>query len=252
MNRIAIVGLGQIGGSIVLTLRKNHAPYRITGIDTSSRRLRLLEGHLDQVDNNWAAAASSDLVVLCLHYDLTAEFLRQAPRNQLITDVCSGKSSLLRLANLRKLRFVGGHPMSGNEFEVEKGWRDQLFANAPYFLCPGKHSKPQDLKNVRRFVRALDAKPIEVTAKMHDRFVSKTSHFPAFLALMLKQMAEDVPIEFQGPGFRSMIRLAQTSPALLNTFMESNRSNILDTAQDLKNQLQAFIFNAKAQRRKVR
>jgi prephenate dehydrogenase len=245
---IAIIGLGQIGGSIVLSLRKNKAPYRITGIDTSAKRLRLLKHYLDRSDTNWEAARDSDIVILCLHYESIRKFLQDAPRDQLITDVCSGKFELLQLANRRKLRFIGGHPMVGNEFVGEKGWRDDLFEKGPYFICPAKSATANDLNMIRQLVKALHARAINVSAKEHDRFVAKTSHFPAFLSSILKEAGKSVPIEFQGPGFRSMIRLANTSPDLLQTFLKSNRENILATANEFRERLEKFIFNAEAQR----
>jgi prephenate dehydrogenase len=244
MKRLAIIGLGQIGGSIVLSLRKNQAPYHITGIDVSPKRLRLLQSYLDQSDSNWNAARDSEIVLLCLHYDQTVEFLQKASRDQLITDACSGKSKLMRLANRRKLRFIGGHPMAGNEFGEEKGWRNNLFAEAPYFLSHGKHATQKDFQEVRRLALALGARPIIIDGDLHDRLVAITSHFPAFLALLLKEMGEEVPVEFHGPGFRSMTRLASTSPALLNTFLQSNRANILRAAKQLQKQLDRWIFEA--------
>jgi prephenate dehydrogenase len=252
MKKITIIGLGQIGGSIVLSLRKNKAPYHITGIDTSAKRLRLLKNDLDRSDTKWEASQEADFVVLCLHYEAIKDFLRDAPRNQLITDVCSGKLELLRIANRRDLRFIGGHPMVGNEFAGEKGWRNDLFENGPYFLCPGKFAAQKDLKTIRQFVRTLHAKPIEAGAREHDRFVAKTSHFPAFLASMLKEAGNSVPFEFQGPGFRSMTRLANTSPELLQTFLESNHENILLTAKEFRKRLEKFIFTAETQRRRVK
>jgi prephenate dehydrogenase len=252
MTSIAIIGLGQIGGSVVLSLRKNKAPYRITGIDTSEKRLRLLKDHLDQSDTNWKATKNSDIVVLCLHYESIRQFLLDSPRDQLITDVCSGKFELLQLANRRKLRFIGGHPMVGNEFAGEKGWRADLFENGPYFLCPAKNATRKDLSTIRQFVKALHARALDVNAKQHDRFVAKTSHFPAFLSSLLKKAGKSLPIEYQGPGFRSMTRLANTSPDLLQTFLESNRENILLTAKDFYKRLEVFIFNAETQRRRVK
>jgi prephenate dehydrogenase len=252
MNSIAIIGLGQIGGSIVLSLRKNKAPYHITGIDTSAKRLRLLRDHLDQSDTNWQASKDSNIVVLCLHYESIRQFLLDAPHDQLITDVCSGKFELLQLANRRKLRFIGGHPMVGNEFKGEKGWRDDLFENGPYFLCPAKKATSKDLSTIRQFVKALRARAIDVSAKQHDRFVAKTSHFPAFFSSMLKETGKSVPIEFQGPGFRSMTRLANTPPDLLRTFLESNRENILRTAKEFQKRLMDFIFDTKALRHKAK
>lgn len=246
MKHIAILGLGQIGGSIVLSLRNNRAPYSITGIDTSSKRLRLIGPHLDDASTNWDATRGADLVVVCLHYKGAEDFLKQADREQLLTDVCSGKEKLVQLANRRKLRFIGGHPMAGNEFEGEKGWRTDLFENAPYFLCPAKSASTHDLRTVLKIVGDLGAHPFIVDPKSHDRSVSVTSHFPAFLAGLLLKMAENIPAEFRGPGFQSMTRLAKTSPKLLNTFLESNGENILRTAKQMKKLLGDLRFSSEA------
>lgn len=241
MKHIAILGLGQIGGSIVLALRKNGAPYSITGIDTSAKRLRLMGPRLDDASKNWDATRGADLVFVCLHYKGAVDFLKQVDREQLVTDVCSGKEKLVQLANRRKLRFIGGHPMAGNEFEGEKGWRTDLFENAPYFLCPAKNASTNDLRTVLKIVGDLGAHPFMVDPKSHDRSVAVTSHFPAFLAGLLLKMGENVPGEFRGPGFQSMIRLAKTSPKLLNTFLESNVENIVRNAKQLRRLLENFI-----------
>jgi prephenate dehydrogenase len=234
MKHIAILGLGQIGGSIVLGLRRNRAPYSITGIDKSAKRLRLMGPNLDHAAKNWDATRGADLVIVCMHYQEVVDFLKKVDPEQLVTDVCSGKEKLVRLANRLKLRFIGGHPMAGNEFEGEKGWRTDLFENAPYFLCPAKHASTGDLTTVLKIVGDLGAHPFLADPKSHDRSVSITSHFAAFLAGLLLKMGENIPGEFRGPGFQSMTRLAQTSPKLLNTFLESNGENILRNAKQMK------------------
>jgi prephenate dehydrogenase len=239
MKRIAIIGLGQIGGSIVLSLRKNKAPYHITGIEVSAKRLTLMKRYLDSINR----VENPDLIVLCLHYQETVDFLNQAPANVLITDVCSGKSKLMGIANRRKLRFIGGHPMAGNEFEGEDGWRNDLFMNAPYFLTAGKYASQKDLRAIKTFVGYLDATPHLIDAQLHDRMVAITSQFPAFLSKILQQ--QNVPKEFQGPGFRSMTRLAKTSPALLNTFLDANASNIVRTAEQFRKELEQLIVKIK-------
>jgi prephenate dehydrogenase len=246
MKRIAIVGLGQIGGSIVLTLRKNDAPYHITGVDVSRKRLRLLQNSLDSAGTNSKGISDADLVILCLHYADTLNYLASAPQDQLFTDVCSGKLKLMQLANRKRLRFVGGHPLVGNEFEQEKGWRADLFENATYFLCPGKHSSQKDLQQVRQFVRQLRGRPVLIDPSMHDRHLAITSHFPAFVSGLIYDMGSKIPSEFKGPGFRSMTRLAKSSPALLKTFVQSNRENLKKTAHQMRSDLEKLIRKLKA------
>ncbi len=243
MKRIAVVGLGQIGGSIVLSLRKRLAPYHLTGIDLSRKRLRLLSGHLDVVSTRWEDARNSDLIVLCLHYDAILEFLQHASRDVLLMDVCSSKQSIVRFASRRKLRFIGGHPLAGNERAGEKGWNADLFSGTPFFLCTA--AGQADLPAVKQLVRFLGAKPKEISASQHDRYIAMTSQFPAFLSVLLQKTTASAPSLFQGPGYRSMTRLAQTDPELFRTFLESNRKNILQSARKFRRDLDDWMNNHK-------
>jgi prephenate dehydrogenase len=239
MKRIALVGLGQIGGSIVLSLRKRRAPYHLTGIDVSRKRLRLLSGHLDFGSTKWQDAQNSDLIVLCLHYNAILEFLRNASREILLMDVCSSKEAIVRYAVRRKLRLIGGHPLAGNERAGEKGWDADLFSGTPFFLCAGANGI--DLPAAKRLIRFLGAKPVEIKASQHDRYIAMTSQFPAFLSMLLEKTAVSAPALFQGPGYRSMTRLARTNPELFLTFLESNRTNILRCGDTFRRNLDHWL-----------
>ncbi|PWT92789.1 MAG: hypothetical protein C5B54_02965 [Acidobacteria bacterium] len=224
--RIAIVGLGQVGGSLALALRKSKIAIEIIGIDVSSRRLRLLKETLDHSSSNWKDAEKCDLIFLCMHFQQIVKFLDQTRTDSLLVDVCSGKEKIISQANRRKLRFIGGHPMAGNEREGERGWDAALFDKAPFFLCPGKFSKRSDLTQIKKLIQLIHANPIVVNPQQHDEFVALTSHLPAFLSVAYRDFSNSVPASFQGPGYKSFTRLAQTSPQLLKTFRESNARNI--------------------------
>ena len=245
MTHIAVIGLGQIGGSIVLALRRKSIPYKITGIDTSRKRLRLLQKRLDATATSWKAAEGADLVVLCLQYQPILEYLRQAKADQLVIDVCSGKEKIVRLAKRRNLRFIGGHPLAGNEHAGEKGWRQDLFEQTPFFISPAGRSRPVDVAIVRKFITALGAYPVKVDPAKHDRYLAMTSHFPTFLSAILRETSRSVPSLFRGPGYRSMIRLSRTPPESLETFIHSNRSNILKAAILLRRNLDRWLETTK-------
>ncbi len=238
---IASVGLGQIGGSLVLAIRRKNLPYRIIGIDTARKRLRLLQRMLDASSSNWEKAKEADLVLVCLHYREAVRFLKQAPKNQLILDVCSTKKELVQLAEKLGLRFIGGHPVCGNERTGEKGWDENLFQNIPFFICASSGSKASDRSSVARFIRKLAAKPISVNPALHDRFMAATSHFPAVLSMLLAEATRRIPASFKGPGHKSMTRLSETSRELLHTFLDSNRANILKSAKNLRARLNRWI-----------
>lgn len=241
MKKIAIVGLGQIGGSLALTLRKRKVKAHLTGFDLSRKRIRLLKDQLDSASTQWKTLENQDLIFVCLHFEQTIEFLRQAPGNVLLVDVCSGKEKIIQEANRLKLRLIGGHPLAGNEREAEKGWDADLFQDRPFFLCPAKESSEADLHLITGLIRKLGAYPMEVDPKLHDQYMAMTSHFPAFVSLLLEQSSSRVPPLFQGPGYRSMVRLASTPPELLETFLRSNRNNILESAEVFRKFLERWI-----------
>jgi len=244
MKRIAIIGLGQIGGSLVLAIRQQRLPYHITGIDISSKRLKLLESKLDATSRKWPDA-KADLNLVCMHFKQTMEFLQEVKPELLVMDVCSAKKKTLDLANRRKLRFIGGHPMAGNERAVEAAWDADLFTGRPFFLCPSKKTQPEEMQFVEHLLWEIKAKPVEVNATEHDRWVALSSHFPAMISKMIADLSAQVPELYRGSGYESMTRLAKTSPELLETFLQANSSNLLHSAMKHRSQLDQLISKLK-------
>lgn len=241
IKRIAVIGLGQIGGSLVFALRQTGLPLHITGIERRPERLHLLKKHLDTAVTHWKKLEDAHLVVLCLHHGPLLKYLAQACPGTLLMDVCSGKKQIVRAAERRKLRFIGGHPMAGNEYAGEKGWDRNLFHDAPFFLCLTSNASATDLASVKDLISRIGALPIEIDPATHDRFAAMTSHFPAILSLLLHQTTSAAPAIFKGPGYRSMTRLSKTSSELPATFLATNRKNILFAARKLQRRLDRWI-----------
>jgi prephenate dehydrogenase len=132
------------------------------------------------------------------------------------------------LANRLHLRFIGGHPMAGNERPAEKGWDPKLFRDAPFFLCPSRGGTKRDLSAVRLIVRLLGSNPMVADPVEHDRAMALTSHLPALLARRYREFTLRVPAKYCGPGYKSFTRLSRTPRQLLQTFMDSNGDFIRD------------------------
>jgi prephenate dehydrogenase len=226
IERIAIVGLGQVGGSMVLALRKSGARFHLTGIDSSRKPLQLLRNKLDKTSNDWKAAEDSQLILICLHFQETIDFLKQVQSTALMMDVCSAKRKIMLAANRRRLRFIGGHPMAGNERSKEKGWDGNLFSSAPFFLCAGNNSSRLDLWQIKKLLALIKAKPVQIDPALHDRCVAMSSHLPAFVSQLYREFSAEVPPMFQGPGYRSITRLSNTPPELMRTFLQGNGDEI--------------------------
>jgi prephenate dehydrogenase len=237
MIRIAVIGLGQIGGSLVLALRAAAIDAHIIGIDPSMRRRKLLRNYLNESSTRWAAADHSDLIFVCMHFNLLEKYLKTTTTSALIVDVCSSKEQIVRIANDRNLRMIGGHPMAGNEQKGERGWDVQLFQKKPFFLCPAGISTSGDRRRLTALLRKIGSQPIVVNPVKHDEAVAITSHLPALLAHSYTKLARGIPEEFCGPGFHSFTRPGRCSTELLQTFLKSNKKNIRKAAARLKRKM---------------
>lgn len=237
MIRIAVIGLGQIGGSLVLAIRAAAMEAHIIGIDPSLRRRKLLRQQLNESSTRWASADHADLIFVCLHFKLLERFLKTTTTSALIVDVCSSKEQIVRIANVRNLRMIGGHPMAGNEQKGERGWDPKLFQKAPFFLCPAGTATATDRRKLSALLRKIGSHPIIVDPAKHDLTVAITSHLPALLAHSYAKLARRIPSQFQGPGFRSFVRPGQCSTELLQTFLQSNAKNIRKTIVRLRREL---------------
>ncbi len=237
MIRIAVIGLGQIGGSLVLALRAAAIDAHIIGIDPSLRRRKLLRNYLNESSTRWAAADHSDLIFACMHFNLLEKYLKTTTTSALIVDVCSSKEQIVRIATERNLRMIGGHPMAGNEQKGERGWDVRLFQKAPFFLCPAGTCTSSDRRRLTALLRKLGCKPIIVNPVKHDEAVAITSHLPALIAHSYAKLARGISEEFFGPGFQSFTRPGRCSTELLQTFLKSNKKNIRKVAARLKRKM---------------
>ena len=168
----------------------------------------------------------ADLVVLAAPIskvtDLVAEL---SPTKALITDVASTKTAVVREAERRELRFVGGHPMAGSQLSGVENARADLFKGARYFLTPTDKTEPDAYREVSGFVRSLGAVPTAVDPEKHDLLMAALSHLPHLMAAALLKVASDISPEalsFAGPSFRDLTRVGASNPSLWSDILAEN------------------------------
>jgi prephenate dehydrogenase len=231
--RVAIVGLGLVGGSMARAL--TGAGYHVTGIDwplvvrTARRRGAITEGA-----TRAEAAASADLVVLAAPPATNLRLLRRLAKvarpGLVITDVSSVKGEIAREAlRLGLAGFVGGHPMAGTEKRGFAASTAALFRGAPWWIVPGRD--PRATRLVRAVVRATGARPITTDAASHDRAMAFLSHAPQVVAWALLEAARADRVARRqlrraGPGFRGMTRLARSPRPLWKDILDANRVEV--------------------------
>ncbi|MBV9453590.1 MAG: prephenate dehydrogenase/arogenate dehydrogenase family protein [Rubrobacter sp.] len=169
----------------------------------------------------------TDLVILAAPISrITALIQDLTPTDALITDAASTKMKIVREAETRNLRFVGGHPMAGSQLSGVTNARKDLFRGARYFLTPTRRTDPEDYREVAQFVRQnLGAVPTAVDPEKHDLLVAALSHLPHLMAAALLKVASDISPEaltFAGPSFRDLTRVGASNPALWSDILAEN------------------------------
>jgi prephenate dehydrogenase len=229
-ERIAILGLGVMGGSLARALAAlERRPY-VTGWspDETERTAALAAGAVSAAPSEWRASLQdAELVVLAAPLrascDLLAEVVPAAPGSATLSDVASLKAPLARVAERAGAldRWVGAHPMAGSEESGFAASRADLYRGARVWITAHGDAKER-VARVQMLWHALGAEPVAIEAEEHDRLVAVASHLPQLAANALALVLEREGVEPAqlGPGGRDMTRLAGSSPEIWRDLLE--------------------------------
>ncbi|MGH7306427.1 MAG: prephenate dehydrogenase [Candidatus Rokuibacteriota bacterium] len=251
IRRLAIVGVGLLGGSVAKAARLGGLARSIVGIGRSAERLRpaLDDGTLDlAVTDLDAGVREADFVLLAAPV-LTIEGLlervwRAAPDGALVTDVGSTKRNIVRaaerLAATRPLGFVGSHPLAGSEKAGYAVSRADLFRGATVVVTPTEATELAALKKTTEFWEALGARVSPLDPETHDRTVAAISHLPHLIACALVDgavRAEPAALELAARGFRDTTRIAAGDPDMWAEIFLANRDGLSKTVEAFREAL---------------
>jgi len=243
MEKIAVLGLGLIGGSLALALRSARLAEQVAGFDTDATvtLYAMQRGAISQACvTPEEAARDADLVVLATPVlavrDLLARVAPVLKRGALVTDTASTKARVVAWADALlppHAAFVGGHPMAGREASGIEAAEEHLFAGCVYCLTPTLQTSSESMVTLSEIVERLGAHPVTLDAEQHDRFVAGISHLPFVLSTALVQAlgeAQDWPemARLAASGYRDMSRLAAGSPTMYRDICSTNKEAILD------------------------
>jgi monofunctional chorismate mutase len=238
--RVALIGLGQIGGSLGLALKG----WERVGFDRSQATLRaaLREGAIDRAASSIADACKDAKIAICaVPVDVLPEVIDEAartlPSKAVLMDTGSARrgvtEALARAAG--RVRAIGGHPIAGNEGHGFKSAKADLFVDTSFALLPVRGEVPA---LARKLVKAIGAKALVVDPKTHDRALARTSHLPYLVAVALATSGRTAHRNgLSGPGFRSMTRLAASDPRVASAYVRSNREEVKRAWRELKRAL---------------
>ncbi len=243
---IAIVGVGLMGGSLGLALRRSGYTGRILGV---SRGETLVEAQrLGAIDEGFPyehlldAAAHADLVVLASPISMILDHLQQLSASAdrlrpgvVVSDVGSTKRAILAAArNLPEGSFIGGHPLCGSEQRGVRAADPFLYQNAYYVLTPSPSVPEAEVKKLGQFIARSGARVVVLSAADHDRIAATISHLPQLLAVSLVKFLDDLGsnrehgVHLAAGGFRDMTRIASSSFDVWKDIVQTNRDVIED------------------------
>jgi prephenate dehydrogenase len=246
--RIAVLGVGLIGGSIGLAAKERVEDAEVVGFGRRPERLeRALElGAIDRATGSLAEALDgAELCFACAPVGALAELVRAAldvaGPDCAVSDVGSTKQDLVGAVDDH--RFVGGHPIAGAETAGVGHARADLFHGAVWYLTPQHHSGGLLYERLYRFVAALGARPVAVDPETHDRLVAVFSHLPHVLANVLvaqaagRLMRHGEALRQVGPSFRDATRVAGANTAMWADIYRANREAIVEELRELSERL---------------
>jgi prephenate dehydrogenase len=224
-----VIGLGLVGGSIALGLRRRG--WRVHGDDASAAtRDRAVERGV--IDASGLAADAEITVVAVPVLAVSGQVERAlAETSGVVTDVGSVKSVIC--AECSDPRFVGGHPMAGSELDGLDGADADMFSGAIWVLTPTSDTDDVTLAAISGVVRSLDAEVVALTPDKHDQVVAVVSHVPHLAAATLMQLASDraedhaALLRLAAGGFRDMTRIASGHPDIWLDICSENRTAIV-------------------------
>lgn len=238
MQTVAIVGVGLIGGSFGLALKKAGFQGKILGVSSEATLRAALEcGAVDQAADLANAAAQADLIYLAQPIGRILDKLHHidplVPPDALITDAGSTKSAIVSTARsfVRRSRFLGGHPLAGKEKRGAAEADADLFQGRTYVLTPDDPAELETpaARELVAWIRRIGAIPVVLSPEEHDRIVAVTSHLPQLASTALAAtVAEEAGdhLAVAGPGLADTTRLALSPYELWRDILATNSQPI--------------------------
>jgi prephenate dehydrogenase len=255
--KIAILGVGLIGGSVGLAAREYLEGAEVVGHGRSPERLERARelGAIDRIAGSLEdAVEGAEACFACAPVGTlpaqVAQALAAAGPDCVITDVGSTKQNLV--ASTMDERFIGGHPIAGAETPGVEHARPDLFRGAVWYLTPGERSSGLLFERLHRLLVGLGARPVAIDADTHDRLLATVSHLPHVLANVLVSQAarvlasEDEPLPRVGPSFRDATRVAGANSSIWTDILMANREAVAAEVEEAADRLRETAGSLRA------
>ncbi len=256
MPRLAIIGLGLIGGSLGLALRKagldgleivgHDAEW---GVNARARRRGAIDREARSAAQAVEGAAAAVIATPILQTRKVLEEIAPALGDgAVVTDTASTKRDVVRWAAEllpEEIDFVGGHPIAGKETPGLDAADADLFQGQPWAITPSVGASERGIKTIENLIALVGARPVLIDPEEHDSYLAAASHLPlvlstALFSLLSNSQAWPELAGLAGPGFRDTTRLASTNPDMSHDICLTNRENILHWIDRFSEELRRF------------
>lgn len=246
INHLVIIGVGSIGASLGLALRREGYVQKVTGVGRGIENLKIAQqrGAIDQYTTDAASAVeTADVVFLAVPMGTmraAMESIKDAlPANAIVTDGGSTKGSVIKdFAEVfgSTEQFVPGHPIAGTEKSGASAAIHDLYKDRRILLTPDSTTKPEALHTIREMWKVTGAQVEEMSAEHHDKVLAATSHLPHMLAFglvdSLARMDDvDEIFRYAAGGFRDFTRIASSDPTMWRDICINNREALMQSME---------------------
>ena len=252
--KVCIIGLGLIGGSFALALKRHSLAEYIYGVDASPRNAEkaLSLALVDEIVEFDKAVEVADIIALATPVDtipqLAIKLLNRISDKQIVMDMGSTKEELCELISQHpnRNRFVATHPMWGTEHSGPEAAIEGAFAGCNTVICEAERSDKDAVAEVEKIFKTIGMAIMNMSAEKHDThaaYVSHISHITSFIlatTVLEKERESDTILDLAGGGFESTVRLAKSSPEMWLPILMQNKYNILDVLREYIHQLEIF------------
>jgi prephenate dehydrogenase len=255
--RVTIIGLGLIGGSIAIDLRKKEVATRLIGVDQNDdhQREALRLGIVDEVSNVDEAIKNTDLIILSIPVTamvgVIGDLLSRVSPDVTLIDMGSTKAAICNSVKSHENRdqFVAAHPIAGTENSGPGAAFSGLFNNKTMIVCEKELSSNSALEMANKVFTAMGVKTIFMDPVEHDKHVAYVSHLSHVSSFLLGQTVMDIEkdekniFDLAGSGFASTVRLAKSSPDMWAPIFEQNVEYLSQALLEYIMHLQRFHYH---------
>ncbi|KUK80356.1 prephenate dehydrogenase [Mesotoga sp. Brook.08.105.5.1] len=227
--KIQIIGAGSIGGSIAIRLSK--CGHEVSVFDESIGTTEALKRKHRDISISLKICESADLTILAVPMSSEAQLLQSVAFEETVLDVASVMQPFQLIARKRKIRFISGHPMAGNEHKGPAGWDESMFDGRVFLLSPAEFASAEDLKSVLEIIGDLRSSPEYLSPERHDLIVSRVSQAAYFLSRALLNLGSDFE-KYTGPGYASTSRLGRQNRDMVIDMARFNGKNIASSLEE--------------------